>query len=613
MPLKLIIAIHGIGDQTHHETAQSVAFRFFDYYELPPALPLGRFYAMQPAGVAIMQPPGNPDLAFAEVYWADIPRTLVKEGYTLENAKRWARTIVARLNLRAKQAAGGGLSHRQYRMLEAVLDEMIDTVFVLDNLTFLADRAGIFKFNLKEVLDNYLNDVQVVTEFESYRHKIIGGLDALIGEIEKDQRFEAAEIYIIGHSEGSVVALLGLLEAMSRPAGVPKWASRVRGLMTIGSPIEPHLILWEDLWTFTPKVPLPQPIPWWNYFDFGDPIAYRLERTRAWLNTNGWHRHFEFPDTHDVGFSRYPLPGKAHVDYWQDAGVFNHFIDEVVKPGPPQTVAAISAAQSRAAATLPKGQSADTPPKRNRPSKLPTSRLSGLVGRPLPSIISAALLFLAVFALYKPVADAMQPSIEATVTSALTGSAEPTATPSLAASDTFKNLLGFAWILAAITVAVRVPRLTTWRRSPRLWILTAMFYAGAFVSYRILVHPISRQLLDDLYTAAGWSAGDSVALLTSLFAITVIASVWSFAKPKRGVGPLLLLGTILVGAIVIGLLMTTGRFSSSLWPVVVGGAFFLYLWWLAVLVFDLSIIWHTYIRFSEGVEAMRRMVERPAS
>src|SRR5215213_8176580 len=100
MPKKLIIAIHGIGDQIRYETAQSVAFRFYDFYDLPPALPVGQFYSGA-SGVVVMQPPGNPNLAFAEAYWADVPRELVKQGYTLEEAKKWARTIVARLNLRA--------------------------------------------------------------------------------------------------------------------------------------------------------------------------------------------------------------------------------------------------------------------------------------------------------------------------------------------------------------------------------------------------------------------------------------------------------------------------------------------------------------------------------
>ena len=592
MPKKLIVAIHGIGDQIRHETAQSVAFRFFDYYDLPPALPLGRFYGASPEGLAVMEAPGNPQLAFAEAYWANVPRKLVKDGYTLEEAKRWARTIVARLNLRAWQTPrGSGLTRRQYRMLEAVLDEMIDTVFVLDNLTFLADRAGIFKFDLKKTLDDYLNDVQVVTEFQKYRHRIVGGLDSLIREIESDGRFTDAEIYVVGHSEGSVVALLGLLEAMSRTTGVPDWVYRVRGMMTIGSPIEPHQILWEDLWSFSPTVELAKPIVWWNYFDFGDPIAYRLDRTRSWLAAHGWQGTFDFPPAHDVGFSRYPLPGKAHVDYWHDRGVFDHFIDNVVKPDP----------------APPRPPSAPRPKRRRHPAPRPTSKLQGFIGRPLPFVLSIVLLFLGVFALYKPIQDALQPDPVSVAGAVAAGAAIPSG-PRLAGSDTLKNLIGFTWILAAMTAAVRVPRLTRAATSPRLWVVVALFCVAGFYWYPSLVHVVTRQLIDEQYASIGWRAGDSMALRISVAAIMAIASLWSFARPKRGVAPVLTLGTALVGLLVAGLLKATDDSASSLWPVVVGGAFFLYLWWLAALLFDLSIVWHTYVRYSAGIESMREMV-----
>ena len=40
---------------------------------------------------------------------------------------------------------------------------------------------------------------------------------------------------------------------------------------------------------------------------------------------------FDFPVKNDYGFTRYPFPGKAHVDYWTDEAVFGHFISNVVK------------------------------------------------------------------------------------------------------------------------------------------------------------------------------------------------------------------------------------------------------------------------------------------
>jgi hypothetical protein len=34
----------------------------------------------------------------------------------------------------------------------------------------------------------------------------------------------------------------------------------------------------------------------------------------------------------------------------------------------------------------------------------------------------------------------------------------------------------------------------------------------------------------------------------------------------------------------------------NVWPVLLGGAAFLYLWWLAALIFDLGFVWQRYIR-----------------
>jgi hypothetical protein len=43
------------------------------------------------------------------------------------------------------------------------------------------------------------------------------------------------------------------------------------------------------------------------------------------------------------------------------------------------------------------------------------------------------------------------------------------------------------------------------------------------------------------------------------------------------------------------------------WPLVVATAAFLYLWWLAALVFDLIVAWHVYIRWSTINEIIRDM------
>ena len=67
------------------------------------------------------------------------------------------------------------------------------------------------------------------------------------------------DIYIVAHSEGTVVSFLGLLQALSCPASATPtirarsqtstdWIQYVRGFMTIGSPIDKHIVLWPSIW-----------------------------------------------------------------------------------------------------------------------------------------------------------------------------------------------------------------------------------------------------------------------------------------------------------------------------------------------------------------------------
>ena len=302
-----------------------------------------------------------------------------------------------------------------------------------------------FKFDLKKVLNDFLNDVQVVTEFEEFRKGILKKFDEVMKVIAKA---EGAEIYIVGHSEGSVVAYFGLLNALSLPTP-PAWVNQVRGLMTIGSPIEPHLLLWADLWNFTPSSkppPSADRIAWWNYRDYGDPIAYNLEKTREWMDKNGWAPFFDHNEKQDVAFSRYVLPGKAHLDYWKDKELFAHFFENVVElPRRPE---------GQEKPPLVRILRPETP----RPAPKPGNRwFRGLIASVFPYVLVGTLMFLAVYFLYTPVAAAL--------------GAEQTS------RVTFGNLAGLTLLLAGMTAVVRIPRVMPLRRW--LWFLAAfMFFSG---------------------------------------------------------------------------------------------------------------------------------------
>ena len=143
MSNKIIVGVHGIGDQTRYETIQSIARQFCRHYDIPVAVPLGSFHNKK----NILTVDGkNEKLYFTEAYWADIARKHENEGYTLEETKGWAKTIVKRLENQSNEAKEKDID---YRMVRSVLYGAIDTVDIMERLTWLADRAGIFKFNLK--------------------------------------------------------------------------------------------------------------------------------------------------------------------------------------------------------------------------------------------------------------------------------------------------------------------------------------------------------------------------------------------------------------------------------------------------------------------------------
>jgi hypothetical protein len=338
---KIVVAIHGIGDQYRNATVQSVVNIFSRCFEQAVAVPLGGFYA--PDGKieafhlrSLPDVKGQrEDIGFVEVYWADIPRRVQRRGYTIEETKAWARTVVQRVRARYSddlvdptRGQRKLLRPRDYLSAAATIEEMIDAIKVMGNLLFLAEKAGLYKFDLDDLLTSFVGDVQIVADFANYRERILRQFRRILSEVHK--RNPDVPIYIVAHSEGTVVALLALLQAFSIPPPGTKspenqeqrsWVRNVRGLMTIGSPIDKHIALWPDMWdpvqnpntTWIPPKD-DQRIAWRNYYDYADPVGFDLDTARAWLEKHGWEGFFQFEPDHDFGFSRYFLPAKAHND-----------------------------------------------------------------------------------------------------------------------------------------------------------------------------------------------------------------------------------------------------------------------------------------------------------
>lgn len=87
-------------------------------------------------------------------------------------------------------------------------------------------------------------------------------------------------------------------------------------------------------------------------------------------------------------------------------------------------------------------------------------------------------------------------------------------------------------------------------------------------------------------------------------------SLWKYPLLRlfaRGVRPLLIVGGLATAALVVSRILRTPHVPpKSFWPLVLGGAVFIYFWWLAALLFDLGFIWHRYVRHSVWQKHLRQ-------
>jgi hypothetical protein len=611
---KVVIAIHGIGSQRRSDTIRSVARRFGDREQPPlPVMPLG-FFSIGKVGevhVSRLDVDAGNELAkvgFAEVFWADIPRQVVKTEDTLEETKAWGKTVVSRAQAAYNASvpeATRRLTDADFKLSGGVVEEVVETVAVLEDLLYVFSKMGVFKFDLGPLLRDYVGDVQVVTEFKYYRDKIVARFHGAMAQILAAYRSKYPgdpEIYVVAHSEGTVVSFLGLLHALSgvsvsdtdAPPGTPPcsidWIKCVRGFMTIGSPIDKHLVLWKQLWsgldlkcklgsggvTFhdahgNVRLQLPSPIRWRNYYDFGDPIGFELDTARDFLADRDCHA-FEFARQHDLGFSRYLLPGKAHNDYWGDADVFGHFITGVV---------------------MPRKDEAPLPPK--------SMPVVGFISTCIPYLLAAGMHIAAVFILFKAVSSYLDPKAQS---GGLLG-------------ETTVGVLVLALLLFCSTAAARLPRLVKTSRTAGRddaegfrWhaLAVVIFAVGAAATWYWLPADLGVFLGNPLAELVGKASDEQYPLTGKaalLLAAAFVALTGWFAprRPRWGRRALLACGVLVVVAMILGHIVAT-QGKDTLWPVLLAGLAFVYLWWLGMLVFDLAFVWHRYIRQSVAVQAL---------
>src|SRR6185369_8385035 len=108
------------------------------------------------------------------------------------------------------------------------------------------------------------------------------------------------------------------------------------------------------------------------------------------------------------------------------------------------------------------------------------------------------------------------------------------------------------------------------------------------------------------YTLAVW-------IVTAF--ITLAASFSTKHFPRRGHYILPVFGIVAAFFVVFSIAGTQasggGSVTPSLWPLLIGGAAFFYLWWLAGMLFDLAFIWRHYTRDSAIEKHLAKLVTLP--
>ena len=202
-------------------------------------------------------------------------------------------------------------------------------------------------------------------------------------------------------------------------------------------------------------------------------------------------------------------------------------------------------------------------------------------------------------------------------------------------------------LLGSVTVAACIPRLTRhwfwWFVGWYVFLVAALGYwvCVSFETRHALgswVAPLGQGLnnLESRWTGAevgeakagAWLIGNGsaqeeflatggVLILAAglVFFVPMASSRWRF----WGGTPLLIIVGGMSVLFLVGVVMVHAASRphapamGPLWPLLLAGAAFFYLWWLAALVFNLAFVWHRYIRYSVIEDHLRNLKPDPGT
>ena len=126
-----------------------------------------------------------------------------------------------------------------------------------------------------------------------------------------------------------------------------KWRDHIPNFITLGSPIDKYHVLWwqnyhhmglgldsDQPWAqdWFEERPPEKKIVHYNLCDEQDPVGHKLDVAQG---TEHYGKFFVTDEViparyRDVVFRRYAVPGVAHVKYWEDGGLFQGILKEII-------------------------------------------------------------------------------------------------------------------------------------------------------------------------------------------------------------------------------------------------------------------------------------------
>lgn len=334
-------------------------------------------------------------IGFSEVYWKHIPDDYIKNNSGLPIPLfTWAHSVNTRFLGKDKA------SLNEAREAIDNLEKMLRLIKMLGRIYKQSER---FAF----ITERFLGDVQVYAESDDIRQQIndrflnvmsrLGGfIDSARDRLKEDrdalpgfQEFDDREVYIVAHSEGTVVSYNCLVQGaivaegkgqhtekgaaelfdgedervkqLGESAKAANWLPLVKALVTLGSPIDKHFTIWKNRFRRDSLRSDHSKISWFNYWDQSDPVGYGInvlfpksrpepsvmqkaikyaksfiekqaEPSLDPVNKTDAERLFSVSDN-DRGFTRYFVPGLAHVKYWDDPDILQDIIHRVMGLG----------------------------------------------------------------------------------------------------------------------------------------------------------------------------------------------------------------------------------------------------------------------------------------